>query len=173
MAWRYLRVSSRLSRPFFSFAGPAISRGCNLGNILANQHFVCSTRELSKGAMQTRGFAAAGGTSAFDGRVTQVIGAVVDVQFDGELPPIMSALEVDGHDVRKDYSRFSRKSFSPTPILTRCLPEGPPRIGSCPTPWRKYCADYRDGHHGRARSRARGCQHRKSHPGVFWNSNRK
>jgi len=51
--------------------------------------------------MQTRGFAAAaGGSSAFDGRVTQVIGAVVDVQFDGELPPIMSALEVDGHDVR-------------------------------------------------------------------------
>ena len=108
MAWRYLRVSSRLSRPFFSFAGPAISRGCSLGNILANRHFVCSTRELSKGAMQTRGFAAAGGTSAFDGRVTQVIGAVVDVQFDGELPPIMSALEVDGHDVRKDYPRFSR-----------------------------------------------------------------
>ncbi|MEM7570699.1 MAG: F0F1 ATP synthase subunit beta [Pseudomonadota bacterium] len=32
------------------------------------------------------------------GRVTQVIGAVCDVQFDGELPPIMSALEteVDG-----------------------------------------------------------------------------
>jgi F-type H+-transporting ATPase subunit beta len=25
---------------------------------------------------------------------------VVDVQFDGELPPIMSALEVEGHDVR-------------------------------------------------------------------------
>jgi len=34
------------------------------------------------------------------GRVTQVIGAVVDVQFDGELPPILNALEVEDHDVR-------------------------------------------------------------------------
>jgi len=34
------------------------------------------------------------------GRITQVIGAVVDVQFDGELPPILNALEIDEHDVR-------------------------------------------------------------------------
>lgn len=32
--------------------------------------------------------------AAFAGRVTQVIGAVVDVQFDGDLPPILNALEV-------------------------------------------------------------------------------
>jgi F-type H+-transporting ATPase subunit beta len=31
------------------------------------------------------------------GRVSQVIGAVVDVQFDGNLPPILNALEVEGH----------------------------------------------------------------------------
>jgi F0F1-type ATP synthase beta subunit len=30
------------------------------------------------------------------GRISQVIGAVVDVQFDGALPPILNALEVDG-----------------------------------------------------------------------------
>eukprot|EP00894_Picocystis_sp_ML_P000024 jgi/Pico_ML_1/50541/g1730.t1 len=30
----------------------------------------------------------------------QVIGAVVDVQFEGDLPPIMSALEVQDHDIR-------------------------------------------------------------------------
>lgn len=30
----------------------------------------------------------------------QVIGAVVDVQFEGELPNIMTALEVQDHDVR-------------------------------------------------------------------------
>ena len=29
-----------------------------------------------------------------------MIGAVVDVHFDGELPPIMTALEVEGHSVR-------------------------------------------------------------------------
>jgi F-type H+-transporting ATPase subunit beta len=50
-------------------------------------------------AASARGFTASAGCAA-NGRVTQVIGAVVDVQFDGELPPIMSALEVEGHDVR-------------------------------------------------------------------------
>src|SRR5271156_5637203 len=34
------------------------------------------------------------------GRVTQVMGAVVDVQFDGELPEIMNALETDNHGNR-------------------------------------------------------------------------
>jgi F-type H+-transporting ATPase subunit beta len=34
------------------------------------------------------------------GRVTQVIGAVVDVQFDGELPPILNALHVDNQGNR-------------------------------------------------------------------------
>merc|ERR1712093_476607 len=43
---------------------------------------------------------AGGTTSVGKGRVTQVIGAVVDVQFDGELPSILNALEVEGHNVR-------------------------------------------------------------------------
>ncbi|MBV9529284.1 MAG: F0F1 ATP synthase subunit beta, partial [Sphingomonas sp.] len=34
-------------------------------------------------------------TSNLTGRVAQVIGAVVDVAFDGELPPILSALETE------------------------------------------------------------------------------
>merc|ERR1719189_1807104 len=34
------------------------------------------------------------------GKVSQVIGAVVDVKFEGELPPIMNALEVQGTDSR-------------------------------------------------------------------------
>lgn len=48
----------------------------------------------------TRGFAAeaAKGTSA--GKVAQVIGAVVDVQFEGALPPILNALEVKDFDIR-------------------------------------------------------------------------
>eukprot|EP00976_Prorocentrum_cordatum_P089625 1187798-Prorocentrum_minimum.AAC.3 len=45
-----------------------------------------------------RGFAAAAGEKV--GQVTQIIGAVVDVQFDGELPNIMHALEVQDHDQR-------------------------------------------------------------------------
>ena len=30
------------------------------------------------------------------GQISQVIGAVVDVQFEGEIPPILNALEVEG-----------------------------------------------------------------------------
>ena len=37
-------------------------------------------------------FGTATQTSARNGRVSQVIGAVVDVSFDGALPPILSAL---------------------------------------------------------------------------------
>merc|ERR1711959_232142 len=38
--------------------------------------------------------------SANKGRITQVIGAVVDVQFDDDLPQILNALEVEDHDIR-------------------------------------------------------------------------
>mgnify|MGYP000877969830 FL=1 len=34
------------------------------------------------------------------GKIAQVIGAVVDVQFEEGLPPILNALEVEGHSVR-------------------------------------------------------------------------
>merc|ERR1740138_308374 len=39
-------------------------------------------------------------STATSGKVTQVIGAVVDVQFDGYLPAILNSLEVEGHEVR-------------------------------------------------------------------------
>ncbi len=39
-------------------------------------------------------------TSNLVGRVSQVIGAVVDVAFDGELPAILSALETDNNGIR-------------------------------------------------------------------------
>lgn len=49
----------------------------------------------------SRGFAqAAPAAAASAGKVSQVIGAVVDVQFDGALPPILNALEVDGFEHR-------------------------------------------------------------------------
>ena len=34
------------------------------------------------------------------GQISQVIGAVVDVQFEGEIPPILNALEVGGVENR-------------------------------------------------------------------------
>src|SRR5919112_6024457 len=39
-------------------------------------------------------------TSNITGRVSQVIGAVVDVAFEGDLPPILSALETDNQGNR-------------------------------------------------------------------------
>ena len=39
-------------------------------------------------------------TSNVTGRVSQVIGAVVDVAFEGELPPILNALETENHGNR-------------------------------------------------------------------------
>lgn len=36
----------------------------------------------------------------YKGKISQVIGAVVDVQFEGKLPPILNALEVEGLDIR-------------------------------------------------------------------------
>jgi len=44
--------------------------------------------------------AAADAGSSGKGKVSQVIGAVVDVQFDGALPPILNALEVQGFEHR-------------------------------------------------------------------------
>lgn len=44
--------------------------------------------------------AASAATEARTGRVSQVIGAVVDVTFDGELPEILNALEVDNNGNR-------------------------------------------------------------------------
>merc|ERR1711966_382264 len=38
--------------------------------------------------------------SVSNGRIQTVIGAVVDVQFDGELPAIYNALEVEDHNIR-------------------------------------------------------------------------
>ena len=34
------------------------------------------------------------------GKISQVLGAVVDVEFDGELPAIMNALELDNDGTR-------------------------------------------------------------------------
>ena len=40
-----------------------------------------STKQTTEGTLKT-------------GHISQIIGAVIDVQFEGELPPILNALEV-------------------------------------------------------------------------------
>ena len=96
--WRFSRIAGRLSRQL---------RARKATSFLCVDRFLPSVGGISGRAAaqfppdfeRLRGFAAASASAGIDGRVTQVIGAVVDVQFDGDLPPIMSALEVQGHDV--------------------------------------------------------------------------
>jgi len=52
------------------------------------------------GAFARRSFADAKAAAVPAGKISQVIGAVVDVKFDGVLPPILNALEVQDHEVR-------------------------------------------------------------------------
>jgi len=63
---------------------------------LANRMNATLSCRSAVAAINTRWFAA----NPAHGAVTQVIGAVVDVKFEGELPPILSALEVQGHEIR-------------------------------------------------------------------------
>merc|ERR1711937_203502 len=74
-------------------------------SILASPGLTMFTSALRRGASVARNHNLQAGRSmaaaaSNKGRVTQVIGAVVDVQFDGELPPILNSLEVEDHDVR-------------------------------------------------------------------------
>lgn len=60
-----------------------------------------SERRLASASTTTKAAAAPAATKAGSvGRIVAVIGAVVDVQFDEGLPPILNALEVKGRDSR-------------------------------------------------------------------------
>jgi len=47
----------------------------------------------------SRGFASKANKSVSSGKITQIIGAVVDVQFQDNLPPILNSLEVQGSEL--------------------------------------------------------------------------
>merc|ERR1712216_1016077 len=83
-------ASSALTQASKYNSAPAV-----IGNVATNLTFAQST--FGRPGI-CRKFSAA--STSVNGRVTQVIGAVVDVQFDGDLPPILSALEVEGHEIR-------------------------------------------------------------------------
>merc|ERR1719352_1035166 len=60
-----------------------------------------SRSALRSGVLSKAPFAGCAAAAAIaNGKVTQVIGAVVDVQFDGHLPAILNALEVKDHEIR-------------------------------------------------------------------------
>lgn len=78
-----------------TLAGPASTRSFAEEKLAAFETF--AARRIHDSAPAA---AEAKPATANIGSVTQVIGAVVDVQFDGELPAILSALEVQDHEVR-------------------------------------------------------------------------
>ena len=75
------------------------------------------------------------------GRITQVIGAVVDVQFDGHLPEILNALETDEQ-------------------------RQPPGARSRPASRREHGALHRHGHHRGPGARPGGHRHRRADLGA-------
>eukprot|EP00958_Prasinococcus_capsulatus_P006804 scaffold630_cov399-Prasinococcus_capsulatus_cf.AAC.39 len=77
----------------------AVSRTASVEATLAPVAVPAATQLLPKAA-SVRGFAEAAAAAVGEGRITQVIGAVVDVQFESGLPPILTALEVQDHDIR-------------------------------------------------------------------------
>ena len=54
------------------------------------------------------------------GQIVAVIGAVVDVQFDGELPPILNALEVQGRTSRLVLEVAQHLGMSFSTIINYC-----------------------------------------------------
>merc|ERR1712135_178439 len=75
------------------------SRPYNMKSLVASRRAarLLSSHPVAAVPRAQRAFSA---ETAQVGRVAQVIGAVVDVQFDGQLPPILNALEVQGFEVR-------------------------------------------------------------------------
>ena len=71
--------------------------------IRAKVHIACpgDPHALCAGPMSTNGTPSEG-----QGKISQVIGAVVDVHFDEGLPPILNALEVDQSDKEGDTKRI-------------------------------------------------------------------
>jgi F-type H+-transporting ATPase subunit beta len=86
------------SRGFSAAAGSLRSRVGQAASYL-NQAVPNAGSRLVAAPVVNRGFAAAADGDNM-GFVKAVIGAVVDVQFDGALPPVLSALEVQDHDIR-------------------------------------------------------------------------
>jgi F-type H+-transporting ATPase subunit beta len=97
---RFSRNAGSLSRQALRSAAVGVSRAGLKFSPVGQVQSTSIASGIKPGVSSARGFAAAATANAASGRVTQVIGAVVDVQFDGELPAIMSALEVEGHNVR-------------------------------------------------------------------------
>jgi len=76
---------------------------CSIARAATSRMFTSALRRgasVARNANLNHGRTMAAAASAGKGRVVTVIGAVVDVQFDGELPPILNSLEVEDHDVR-------------------------------------------------------------------------
>eukprot|EP00913_Durusdinium_trenchii_P028099 g26345.t1 len=94
-AWRFPPLGRGLGR---RFAGDSGTAGDGWGWHLrlvdeGSKHVLEPQEERYPGA-------AAAAPAATSGKVSQVIGAVVDVQFDSALPPILNALEVEGFEHR-------------------------------------------------------------------------
>lgn len=90
----------------FSCIGRTLSRtiGRSASNTLSFQRFESVTNVFANrnfcSVISSQSSVSSHAAGAQTGKITQVIGAVVDVQFDGTLPPILNALEVQEYNGR-------------------------------------------------------------------------
>jgi len=86
----FVTVARTFKSSVLSYNAPNTALKTLSCNALTNRNYAAQAAQTTK--------AAPGG--AITGKVIAVIGAVVDVQFDGDLPPILNALEVENRSPR-------------------------------------------------------------------------
>ncbi|KTF84117.1 hypothetical protein cypCar_00018255 [Cyprinus carpio] len=100
----YIRAAEPLPHSTFSHFNDVGSCGTLLHRGFASSQARVDPPEgserSSSGTVFSDYVAPAAAAAAASGRIVAVIGAVVDVQFDEDLPPILNALEVAGRDTR-------------------------------------------------------------------------
>ncbi len=67
--------------------------------VATSRHYSATTK-ADPASATAKADPAASTAPAIKGKIVAVIGAVVDVQFDGELPPILNSLEVENRSPR-------------------------------------------------------------------------
>ncbi len=72
---------------------------CPRGNVYRAQ-IISFSRSTAKHRQYAQPATAPATATGVKGKIVAVIGAVVDVQFEDELPPILNALEVENHSPR-------------------------------------------------------------------------
>lgn len=97
-------METMMKKKGFAWQTSVVTNPGQLKQVSCSSCQVYSKHEIIENYLSDRQYAAkaeaATQTGVANGRIVAVIGAVVDVQFDGELPPILNSLEVENRSPR-------------------------------------------------------------------------